>query len=237
MAPKKVRLPQYPARGPIPGPEMVRRAGLKDALANTPKGNGGGESGVGRFLDRLLNPGVSPHDFDPRTRNGIINMAAMFAGGGKGMSRGEMADAAIAQHLGHEGFKPYKLGTPPEAYSRYRFELEHPETRAKREERAQIYGRTEMDNHVERLHKGESPSGSDPVNFGGLNPHQMGADMGYPNFGSRMQDIHGYSLAELLGLVHSPRIAGPRTIAGLNKKSPGAGFLHMPYRTQRGLNN
>lgn len=78
----------------------------------------------------------------------------------------------------------------------------------------------------------------DQVAHGGAMPWKGGeGDMGYPNFGPRMRDIHGYSLAELLGLVESRRIVGPRRIQQLNNRSPGAGFLHLPWRTQRGLNN
>jgi hypothetical protein len=75
----------------------------------------------------------------------------------------------------------------------------------------------------------------DPVIHGGQNAFQGGADMGYPaglsggNFGA----VHGYSLPELLGLVESRRIAGPRRVM----QAPTGGFLHLPYRTNKGLRN
>lgn len=68
---------------------------------------------------------------------------------------------------------------------------------------------------------------SDQWAHGGMNP-SGGADIGYTAnpFGFRGQ--HGYSLAELLGLVSSKRITHP--------VDPRV-YLQRPYRSNKGLHN
>lgn len=126
------------------------------------------------------------HSVDPRTRSGLLNAMAMFAGKPTG-------ENAMAAHLGHSEFRPY---TVPGLNHEGLFTL------------------------------------GDNVGYGGMKGG--GGDLGYTigNTPAHFKGVHGYTLAELLGLAKSQRIVSPHKI----KDIPNT-FLHAPYRTNRGLRN
>lgn len=84
--------------------------------------------------------------------------------------------------------------------------------------------------HAAGYHEGMYKT-PDQVMHGGAMPGG-GADLGYTNANmANFQAIHGYSLPELLGLVTSKRVVGPRGI-----KDP-RGFLNAPYKFNKNLHN